>query len=73
MEDVGLRRQAGEGAPLGQLPPGEATGALQGDVRLRVELVALEDDELRVDALAPQRLDVLPRNTSRVDGTVGYA
>jgi len=32
-----------------------------------VQLGAVEDDEPRVDALAPQRLDVRPRNACDVD------
>ena len=35
-----------------------------------MEPVALEADELRVDALAPERLNVCPWHAGRVDGAV---
>ena len=69
MEDVRLRQQFGEGAPLGRLAARQAAGAVEGDVRLRVQRVALEDDELRVDAAPPQRLGRRPRDAGGVDGT----
>jgi hypothetical protein len=36
-----------------------------------MERPALEDDEPRVNPLAPQRLHVLPRDAGRVDRSVG--
>ena len=56
MEDVGLRQQPREGTPLGRLAAGEAAGAVERDVGLGMQRVALEDDEPRVDAAAPERL-----------------
>jgi hypothetical protein len=38
-----------------------------------MKLVALEDDELRVDASSPQRLHVRPRDAGGVDGAVNDA
>ena len=70
MEDVGDRRESCEGASLRQLPSEEATGAAEIEVGLRMELVAVEHDELRVDATCSQRLDVRPRDACGVDGTV---
>ena len=67
VEDVRLRQQAGEGSPLGRLAAGEAAGAVERDVGLGVEGVALEHDEPRVDAAAPERLGGRPRHAGRVD------
>ena len=47
--------------------------AVERPVRLGVELVAVEDDELRVDAARAQRLDVRPRHARRVDRAVDDA
>ena len=60
MEDVGLRQQPREGAPLRRLAAGEAAGAVERDVGLGMECVALEDDEPRVDAAAPEGLRPSP-------------
>ena len=67
VEDVRLRQQAGERSPLGRLAAREATGAVEADVGLRVECVALEHDEPRVDAATPERLGGRPRHPCRVD------
>ena len=68
MEDVRLRQQAGERPPLRRLAAREAAGAVERDVGLGVEGVALEHDEPGVDAAAPERLGRRPRNAGRVDG-----
>ena len=73
VEDVGVAEQPRERAPLGQLLPGEPAVPVERLVRLGVELVALEDDEPRVDALAPEREHVLPRDAGGVDRAVGDA
>ena len=52
VEDVGLRREPRERPPLRRLLPHETAAALEVDVRFRVQRVAVEDDELRVDAAA---------------------
>ncbi len=67
VEDVGLREQLRERAPLGRLAAREAARAVERDVGLGVERVALEDDEPRVDAAAPERLGGRPRDAGRVD------
>ena len=54
-------------APLGRLAAREAAGAVERDVGLGVQRVALEDDEPRVDAAAPERLRGRPRDAGRVD------
>ena len=70
VEDVRLRREPRERAPLRQLLPDEAAAAPEVDVRLRMQPVAVEDDEPRVDAAPPERLDVRPRDAGSVDGAV---
>ncbi len=70
VEDVGAREQAQEGRPLRRLLSDEAAAALERPVGLRVERVAVEDHELRVDAAPAQCLDVRPRHAGRVDGAV---
>ncbi len=55
------------------LLPQEPAGALEIDVRLRVQGVAVEDDKLRVDAAVSQRLNVRPRDPCRVDRAMGDA
>ena len=65
-----LREQLRERAPLRRAAAARSRRAGRGPVGLGVELVALEDDELRVDALPPQRLHVLPRHARGVDGAV---
>ena len=47
--------------------------AVERPVGLRVEPVALEDDELRVDPAPPERLHVLPRHARGVDRAVDDA
>ena len=54
VEDVELRQQLGERPPLHELAPDEVLGPVERPVGFRVELVALEDDELGVDAAAAQ-------------------
>ena len=73
VEDVGVAEEPGERAPLGQLLPDEPAVPVERLVGLGVELVALEDDEPRVDPLAPQREHVLPRDAGGVDRAVGDA
>jgi hypothetical protein len=51
----------------------EAAVALERHVRLGMELVAVEDDELRVDPAPTQRLDVRPRHAGRVHRAVDDA
>src|SRR5579862_2584403 len=70
VEDVGPGREPCERAPLRRLPAEQPAAALQVDVRLGMQAVAVEDDELRVDAACAQRLHVRPRDAGRVDGTV---
>ncbi len=70
MEDIRLRQQPDERTPLRELPAQEAALAVERPVRLGVQAIALEDDELRVDAAAAQREDVLPRHAGRVHRAV---
>ena len=70
VEDVGAREQARERAPLRELLAREAAAAVERPVRLRVPQLAVEDDEPRVDVLAPQREHVLPRDPGEVDRAV---
>src|SRR5438132_10268956 len=70
VEDVRARREPRERTRLRELPPEQPTGAAEVDVGLRMEFVAVEDDELCVHAAAPQRLDVRPRNACGVDRAV---
>ena len=65
MEDVGPRREPRERARLEELPREEAVRPVQVEVGLRVQPVAVEDDEPGVDAAAPERLDVRPRDARR--------
>jgi hypothetical protein len=44
--------------------------SVERPVRLVVQLPALEDNEPGVNTLPPQRLDVLPRDASGVNGRV---
>src|SRR5205823_6346674 len=73
VEDVRLRREPREGTELRGLAREQARRPVEAPVRLRVERVALEDDEPRVDALAAERFDVRPRNAGGVDRAVGDA
>ena len=70
VEDVGAREQARERAPLRELLAREAAAPVERPVRLRVPQLAVEDDEPRVDVLAPQREHVLPRDPGEVDRAV---
>ena len=70
MEDVGGREKPEEGTPLSGLPPDEAAASLERAIGFRVELVPVEDDELRVDSATAKGLDVRPRYARGVDGTV---
>src|SRR4029079_5354961 len=70
VEDVRPRQQPRESAPLGELAAQEARRAAQVDVGFGVQPVAVEDDELRVDAELAQRLHVRPRDAGRVDRAV---
>jgi hypothetical protein len=72
VEDVGSGEEARERAPLGQLLPDEPAVPVERLVRLRVEPVALEDDEPRVHASPPEREHVLPRDAGGVDRAVRY-
>ena len=73
VEQVGARDQLGERAPLGGLTPDEPAVELERAVGLRVELVAVEDDERRLDPAPPERLDVRPRDARGVDGAMDDA
>src|SRR5581483_7303424 len=73
VKDVGAREQLRKRTPLLQLTCGEAAAELERPVRLRMEPVAVEDDELRVDAAAAEGLDVRPRDAGRVDRAVDDA
>src|SRR5581483_10208940 len=70
VEDVRAGGEAREGGELRREPLRERAVPVERPVRLVVEPAALEDDEPRVDALAPQRLDVLPRDAGDVDRAV---
>ncbi len=73
VEDVRLGKQPQKRAPLRRLAAEEAAAALERLVGLGVERVAVEDDELRVDAPPPERPDVRPRDPCGVDGAVDDA
>ena len=73
VEQVGARQELGEHLPLRQLAADEPALELERAVGLGVERVAVEDDERRVDAPLPERLDVRPRHACRVDGAVDDA
>jgi hypothetical protein len=70
VEDVGVAEQPCERPPLRQLLPAEPAVPVERLVRLRMELVTLEDDEPGVDPLPPEREHVLPRDPGGVDGAV---
>jgi hypothetical protein len=73
VEDVGPWEELGERAPLRELSPPEAATAFERPVGLRMEAVTVEDHQLGVDAAPPERLDVRPRHTRRVDRAVDDA
>src|SRR5262249_28027616 len=68
--DVGAREQARERPPLRELLPREALPAVERPVGFRMPKLAVEDHEPCVDALAPKREDVLPRDPREVDRAV---
>jgi hypothetical protein len=72
VEDVGLREELRERAPLDELLAQEAfPGTLQVPVRLVwTERLRVEDDEPRVDAAFAQRLHVRPPDPGQVDRAV---
>jgi hypothetical protein len=70
MEDIGLRQQPEERAPLCRLPAEKAAAAVERPVGFGMEAVALEDDEPRVHPSLSQRLDVRPRDAGSVDGAM---
>ena len=70
MKDVGRREEPEQRSPLGELAADQAAAPLERPIRLRVELVTVEDDELRVDPPTPERLDVRPWNAGGVHGAV---
>ena len=65
VEDVGLRQQPRERRELGRKPPRQPAAPLERPVGLGVQPAAVEDDEPRVDALAPQRLGRSPTGSRR--------
>src|SRR5260370_30152177 len=58
VEDVVARQELQERAPLRRLLTGESALALERDVRLRMKRVPVEDEQVGLDAAAPQRLRV---------------
>ena len=70
VEDVGLRSESGECGELLRELHRQRPAAIERPVGLVVQLPALEDDEPCVDALAPQRLHVLPGDPRDVHGAV---
>src|SRR5829696_5727143 len=72
VEDISLRQEAKEGWPLHRLASPEPRGPVERSVGLRVELLPLDDDELRVDALPAKRQHVRPRNARHVQRGVNY-
>ena len=70
VEDVGAGREARERGELLRELHGQRAAPVERPVGLVVELPALEDDEPRVDPLAPQCLHVLPRDPGDVDRAV---
>src|SRR5205085_1355280 len=70
VEDVGRRRQPCERSELLREPHRQRASPIEAPVRLVVERPALEDDEPRVDPLAPKRLHVLPRDPGDVHRTM---
>ena len=73
VEQVGCRQELAEHLPLRHLSAEQASVELERPVGLRVQRVAVEDDELRVDPAAAERLHVRPRHTRRVDRAVDDA
>ncbi len=73
VEQVGCRQELAEHLPLRHLSAEQASVKLERPVGLRVQRVAVEDDELRVDPAAAERLHVRPRHTRRVDRAVDDA
>ena len=73
VEQVGAREKLGERLPLRQLAPGEPSFEVERAVGLGMQRVAVEDDQLRVDPAAAERLHVRPRHARRVDGAVDDA
>ena len=73
VEQVGAGEQLRERLPLRELAPHEPALEVERPVGLGVQRVAVEDDELRVDPAAAERLDVRPRHARRVDGAVDDA
>ena len=71
MEDVRLRREARERAPLRHLLSEQPTVPLEVDIGLGMQAVPVEHDEPGVDAPRAQRLHVRPRDARGVDRTVG--
>ena len=67
------RQELPEHLPLRHLSAEQASVELERPVGLRVQRVAVEDDELRVDPAAAERLHVRPRHTRRVDRAVDDA
>src|SRR5258708_30021537 len=60
VEDVVAGQQLQERAPLRQLLAREPALPVERDVRLRMERVAVEDEQIGLDAATAQRLRVLP-------------
>src|SRR4029079_7183150 len=73
MEDVRLREEARKRPELCELPARETSRAVERDVRLRVELVALEEDAPCRAGAGAEPLRDRPRNARRVDGAEGDA
>ena len=73
VEEVGAREKLGERLPLRHLAPDEAPFQVERAVGLRVQRVAVEDDQLCVDPPAPEGLHVRPRHARGVDGAVDDA
>ncbi len=71
VEDVGVREQPRQRSELRQQPARQAAVAVERPVGLGMEAAAVDDDEPRVHAGAPQRLHVLPGDAGHVDGAVG--
>ena len=67
MEDVGVWQETEERAPLSRLAAEEAAAAVERQVRLGVEHVALENHQPCVDAATPERLHVRPRHAGGID------
>ena len=65
-----MRCELREGPQLRRLLSQQTAVAVEVDIGLGMELVAVEDDELSVDTARAQCLDVRPRDAGGVDGTV---